>query len=158
MLTRRRFLVLVGGAAPVAAGLALGVRLLPGESGGGELPSIRWGEATCAHCRMIISDSRFAAAWIEPGGREQHFDDIGCLVSALRSHEPPHHTRYFVRDFEADAWLDATTAHYAQSDGFHTPMASGLAAFNRREAAHEHSHDGHAQAWDELVAHFEGGH
>ena len=59
MLTRRRFLVLVGGAAPVAAGLALGVRLLPGESGGGELPSIRWGEATCAENGIIRKTASF---------------------------------------------------------------------------------------------------
>src|SRR5262245_16948176 len=43
-------------------------------------PAIAYGRDECAHCGMIISDDRFAAALIVRDGAQSHpllFDDIG---------------------------------------------------------------------------------
>jgi len=33
----------------------------------------------CAHCRMAVSDPRFAAQLAAPGEEPRFFDDLGCL-------------------------------------------------------------------------------
>jgi len=43
-------------------------------------PKIRYGEETCDHCRMIISEDRFAAAYRLNSGLVKKFDDIGCAI------------------------------------------------------------------------------
>src|SRR5690606_24886016 len=52
------------------------------------LPEVRFGQAECAHCGMLVSDPRFAAAIVaEIDGRRQDlaFDDIGDMVRYERT-------------------------------------------------------------------------
>jgi len=154
MLTRRQFLVLLGGAAPLAAGIGAGVLLLPGGEANAKEPKIRWDEDNCAQCGMAISDRRFAAGWIEEGGHQEKFDDIGCMVVKYRDHTPAAGTRLFARDYAADAWLDALHATYAVSEEIRSPMAYGVAAFEVAAAAESELGEIAAQTrtWDGLVA------
>jgi len=94
----------------------------------GRPPSIRYGEEACAHCRMIISDDRFAAALVTKGGETMKFDDIGCLVDHEAGQRSPPATTYWVRDFAGGDWLDARAATYVQSAKVHSPMGYGLTA------------------------------
>ncbi len=135
MATRRRFLVLLGGGTVVAVAAVGGYILLPGEETASGLPKIKYGKEACVQCTMIISDSRFAAAWREQGGIERHFDDVGCLLTYSRKHTPGSATLYWVRDFEHDAWLDAMPAAYAVAAGIKSPMGYGVAAFASTDAA-----------------------
>lgn len=153
MLTRRKFIVLLTGTAPIAAGAVLGLRLLPSDAGSADQPEIVWGEHSCAHCGMIISDRRYAAAWIEPGGDQSRFDDVGCMVSRFREQPPPNGTRLFVRDFLADGWLDAKSAAFLSAASLRSPMAYGVGAFVS-EAAGRDELGGDVMrvwAWGELV-------
>ncbi|MCC6381683.1 MAG: nitrous oxide reductase accessory protein NosL [Dehalococcoidia bacterium] len=84
---------------------------------------------------MLISDERFAAAWRGPGGDEQHFDDVGCLVSHYRAHDPGANARLFVRDFGGERWLDGRTAVFVSAPGVKSPMSYNVAAFASAEAA-----------------------
>lgn len=128
MLTRGRFLVLLGsGAAFAAAGVTVGA-VLPGAKPAGAYPEIRYGRESCSFCGMGIDDARFASAWRAADGSEQHFDDIGCLVSAVRRDRPDERTRLFVHDYRDESWLDAPTATYVLSPSIKTPMAYGVAA------------------------------
>lgn len=96
----------------------------------GQPPSIRYGEEACAHCRMIISDDRFAAALVTTRGDTRKFDDIGCLVDHEAGQRPPPATTYWVRDFAGGDWLDARAATYVQSAKIHSPMGYGLRALS----------------------------
>ncbi|MBI5949346.1 MAG: nitrous oxide reductase accessory protein NosL [Chloroflexi bacterium] len=153
MATRRRFLVLLGGGTVVAAAAVGGYILLPGEETASGLPKIKYGRDTCVQCTMIISDTRFAAAWREQGGIERHFDDVGCMVAYFRKHSPGSATLYWVRDFEHDAWLDAQTAAYAVAAGVKSPMGYGVAAFASAPAAAGvvQRYSGEAATWTSLV-------
>lgn len=80
---------------------------------------IVWDRDTCARCKMVISDRRFAVeARGGPKGELRKFDDIGCALFWLREQgwdrEPS--TRIWVADAanrpQALTWLDAKTAHY----------------------------------------------
>lgn len=135
MVTRRRFLAIVGIGFPVAAASVAGIHLLPSEGTATGNPTIRYGENTCARCSMVISDPRYAAAWREESGREALFDDIGCM--AHQEHDVnPRVASYFVHDNGSEAWVDALQAAYlVDTKQFVTPMAYGIAAFETRAAA-----------------------
>lgn len=79
-----------------------------------------WGKEPCAHCRMLVSDKRYAAQVVDEAGDHRFFDDIGCMVLWMDGHK---HERAWVRA-ESGAWLDARPAHYVQ--GARTPMDFGF--------------------------------
>lgn len=115
--------------------------LLAGCSGGESLdpPQLLLGVDECVECRMIISDDRFAAAWVtrdqygrlEKGG----FDDLGCLLIYRRKRPESENLGEYVKDFETRAWLELATAHLIRSEKLHSPMAFGIAAFESAEKA-----------------------
>jgi len=135
MVSRRRFIILASTGALAAGGAAAGFAALPSEAPRSGPPQLRYGEERCAYCGMVIDDARFAAAWREGSGREQHFDDIGCMVNAGRQRDPGSGTERFVHDFHDKSWVAATTATYARSSTVKTPMAYGVIAFSSAEAA-----------------------
>lgn len=135
MATRRRFLVLMAGGAATAGLAAGGYLLFPDDEAAGTEPTIKYGAEPCQQCGMLISDERFAAAWRERGGKEQHFDDVGCLVSHYRAHDPGADARLFVMDFAGSRWLDGRTAVFVPAPGIKSPMAYDVAAFASEEAA-----------------------
>jgi copper chaperone NosL len=90
-------------------------------------PALRLGQEACAHCRMIISDDRFASALETAEGETQKFDDLGCMI-LHESVGVRHETRYWVRDYGSDAWLDARDAVFIHSPRIASPMGYGFAA------------------------------
>jgi len=94
-------------------------------------PRIRYGEDTCAACRMIISEMRFAGALMETDGAVRLFDDVGCLLRAL----PERVAAVWVHDVQTEQWLPAETAYVLSGGRIITPMSSGLVVVGNREAA-----------------------
>jgi len=136
MMTRRRFLTLLGTGTVVAGAAAGGYLALPAEEAAAGDPRIRYGAEPCVQCGMIISDERFAAAW-RAGRDERHFDDIGCMIANFRKHHPAGEVAYFVRDFGGAAWLNAAAATFVSAPGLKSPMGYDIAAFATREAAQQ---------------------
>lgn len=157
MVTRRRLLLLLGGGAAAAAAAVAGFLALPGEEGGVGPPVIRYGEEVCAYCGMTIGDARFACAWRTASGAARRFDDIGCMVNAARRQDPGSDTRFWVHDYGDEAWLEAPVAHYLIAPAIKTPMAYGLAAFARPEAAQAlaGTQRGRTYGWDALLTELE---
>ncbi|MCC7363357.1 MAG: nitrous oxide reductase accessory protein NosL [Dehalococcoidia bacterium] len=152
MTTRRGFLGLLGGGAAVAVMAAGGYALLPGSSTATGDPTIKYGKEECAHCGMVISEDRFAAA-SRSSGKDTHYDDIGCMVLYLRENAPAAGATFFVRAFEEDAWLDAATATYAAMPGIKSPMSYDIAAFATAESAAAASNTrsgARVMSWDQL--------
>lgn len=88
----------------------------------------------CAHCRMAVSDARFASQVVAPREEPRFFDDLGCLRDWLREHpEQPRGAVAYVADHRTGAWVRAEAAAYARVPGLATPMASELVA--HRDAA-----------------------
>lgn len=101
-------------------------------------PQVAYGQQQCEHCRMIISEERFAAALVVDGPDELQkwaFDDIGCLLDWVRTHKPNAGDVPYVHDYATNAWLDAREAVYVKCDRLQSPMASNLAAFAGRDGA-----------------------
>lgn len=83
----------------------------------------------CRHCRMMVSDARFAAQLVAPGEEPLFFDDVGCLRDFLR--EDPQRAAGFtayVADHRTRAWVPQDQAVYTRVESLSTPMNSHLIA------------------------------
>lgn len=85
-------------------------------------------EDMCAHCRMAISDERFASEIIGAQGEVFKFDDIGCMENFKSRRTDIRIEGAFHKDFETRAWVPASKATIIETDIF-TPMSSGKVAF-----------------------------
>lgn len=99
-----------------------------------EPPEIIYGEDVCDRCHMIISDARYAAAYVTETGEVRRFDDVGDMLMYHLDNEEDVHL-FWVHDFESETWLKADDAHFVQSDDLETPMGHGIAACSSREEA-----------------------
>lgn len=162
MLTRRRFLALSGFTGIAATGMVLGYRALPSDSetSGDGPPTISYGSDSCAHCKMIISDARFAAAWRDTSGKAARFDDIGCMVGMYQEMPPAEGTTFWVNSYLDESTLSAVEATFVVSDTILTPMAYGIAAVATRSEADTlvQQQSGETKTWASLLGTTHGGH
>lgn len=100
----------------------------------GRPPDVRLGMDECDHCRMIINEARFAAAYYDAQASPRRFDDIRCLVEDLAGRGPPGHP-IWVHDYLHDRWLRADQAVFVRDAGIHTAMGSGIVAVSSAHAA-----------------------
>lgn len=91
-------------------------------------PEIRYGEDLCERCQMIISEPRFAAAYVTADGESHRFDDVGEML-AYRRESGDDVAVFWVHDYETEEWLKADAATFVKSDALHTPMGFGIVAF-----------------------------
>ncbi len=95
-------------------------------------PTIDYGKAECAHCRMNVMDKRFASAIITNGGRQYVFDGVECMVPFVAGGA--------VANVEVAGWyvcdhahpgtlLNAATAAYVHGPAYRSPMRGDMAAF-----------------------------
>lgn len=97
-------------------------------------PDLRLGEDACDHCKMIISEVRYAAAYFDDAELPRRFDDLGCLAAYLAANQPPRGT-IWLHAFDNDEWLPEDHATVVLSKDIHTAMGSGLVALGNPEAA-----------------------
>lgn len=93
-------------------------------------------EDMCAFCKMAISETRYAAEFIDADGMPFKFDDLGCLRHYLQARQKQQDiAAYFAVNVETHEWMPAEQAYYVRSSAFKTPMAGGIAAFKDRSKA-----------------------
>ncbi|MGB4864113.1 MAG: nitrous oxide reductase accessory protein NosL [Tepidiformaceae bacterium] len=148
MVNRRKFLAFLGVGAATLAGGGMLIALLPDSEKKTEgPPEIAYGSDSCAHCRMIISDARFAAGWRDASADETHFDDIGCMVNHAREHPPAQPVQFWVHNYNTEEWLDASLASFIIDPSIKTPMSYGIAAAGSPEDAKSLAPEGDVTGW-----------
>ena len=105
---------------------------------GGGPPAIALDRSACQRCGMLISEPIYAAALRAPGADAQSFDDIGCLLAAVREHAAPG-LRIWVHDAGNGEWIDGATAAFVTAPALRTPMSGGVVAFASAAAADAHA-------------------
>jgi copper chaperone NosL len=85
-------------------------------------------EDMCAHCRMAVSDQRFAAEIISETREVFKFDDIGCMEGFQKHNASTKIAAQFVKDYETKNWMPLDRATIVET-GVFTPMGSGKVAF-----------------------------
>lgn len=125
-MTARAWMVRLGVASALLGAIAGIAVVLQRGSAQEEGPRpIVWGQEACAHCRMHISDPRYAAQLVTHAGDAASFDDPGCLFLHLAALAEPPADLYF-RHASADRWLRAPDVAFVQ--GGPTPMGFDLMA------------------------------
>jgi copper chaperone NosL len=97
-------------------------------------PEIAVDRTVCSHCGMLVSEPAYAAAFQATGGEPRIFDDIGCMLDALRREttSPP---SVWLQDADGGGWLMAHETVFVVSPQVRTPMAGGMLAYASLAAA-----------------------
>ncbi len=90
-------------------------------------PDVRYAVDPCDRCQMIVSEERFAAAYVTPAGEARRFDDLGCLTAFLQE-RPEDVAQVWAHDHETRAWVRGREATFVRAPGVITPMGTGLVA------------------------------
>jgi copper chaperone NosL len=90
-------------------------------------PEIVIDRTACAHCSMLISEPRYAAAY-RVDGTDKAFDDIGCLLDALEGEPAGAAVQLWFRDVHDGAWIEPDAATFVSVPGMQTPMIGGIVA------------------------------
>jgi copper chaperone NosL len=99
----------------------------PGEGPRQDVPpDMSYGVDPCDRCVMIVSEERFAAAYVTPAGDVRRFDDLGCLTAFLVE-RPEEVAEVWVHDHETRAWVRGRQAWFARTESI-TPMGTGIVA------------------------------
>ena len=121
-------------------------------------PELVADKIACKQCNMLLSETRFAAAYEDADGNTQVFDDIGCMLNTLRNAQKlPENI--WVRDYKQDTWLEANAATFVSSKRLGTPMNYGFVALSNVKDADElaKTSDGKVLAgFDTLIKEFRG--
>lgn len=97
-------------------------------------PDIAVDRTVCSHCGMLVSEPAYAAAFQPHDSEPRVFDDIGCLLDAMRR-EPVAPVHVWFQDADGGGWLTAGNAVFVASSRIRTPMSGGLLAYSSVAAA-----------------------
>lgn len=144
-----RRLALAAALGAVALVLAV-VFLWPAQRVGPE--PIAFGRDGCARCRMLLSQPGFAGELRDARGVLTKYDDIGCLLRAMRDSrgEMP---EAWVEDHEAGELVPLLSAALVRSSDAPTPMGYGIVAFASQDAARTYvaQHGGELVTVEDLI-------
>ncbi len=87
---------------------------------------IKPGFVNDTECKMLITDTTYAAEVVAPNGDTWFFDDPGCMIKWLEDKEFSKNAVIWVKSVDTKKWIDARKAWYALSDP--TPMHYGFGA------------------------------
>lgn len=89
----------------------------------------------CAYCKMVISERKYAAQFVDRQGSVFKFDDIGCMLRFVKEHRLRQQiAAYYVTDYGSRTWREAEEAVYLRT-ALASPMRSGLVAFRNQANA-----------------------
>ncbi len=120
---------------------------------------LEYGHDACHTCKMTLVDRKFGAELVTSKGKVFKFDDVNCMLTYYHSGEndPAVFTHKLVVDFSDPAKLVAATdAFYLKSSGIKSPMASQIAAFEKKENMDKAKDElnGIYLVWGEVVTQF----
>ena len=98
-------------------------------------PRVEVDRSACAHCGMLISEPRFAAAYRAPGSDARLFDDVGCLLEGLSRESDRSGVHFWFHEVTTAEWIEGDRAVFVESAHLRTPMGSGIVAYASDAAA-----------------------
>ena len=117
--------------------------------------AIAYGRDECAWCRMVVSDSRFAAALVTAKGRTMVFDSTECVASYCAHGGDPRgrDDAPWVSDYERPGHLiPARRARFVRIGGPGSPMGKGLVALRSDADARRLAAGSATSGWEEVLA------
>lgn len=124
--------------------------LLPLPACADGAPSIAFDLDACEHCRMTISDRRYAAAAATATGRTVRFDSLECLAAWLNAAEAPARTVWVTDAMAPGALVAIGAVRFLRGEPGSSPMGAGYIAVGTQHAATPW--DGADLTWEALRA------
>jgi copper chaperone NosL len=126
-----------------------------GEAASGpQPPQINYGYDICAHCGMVISDARFAAATSLENGEARKFDNVGDMIAYHAEHVALRVTTWWAHDYASERWINALTAHYVLIESGQTCglLQKDVVAFDDTDTAQTYAskNDVSVQDWEDV--------
>lgn len=120
---------------------------------------LQYGQDACHTCKMTLMDKKFGAELVTKKGKIYKFDDVNCMLNFYNSGDnaPEEFSHKLVVDFSQPANLiEAGDAFYLKSPEIKSPMASQVAAFEKKESMEDlkKQWNGIYLVWGELVTQF----
>lgn len=124
-----------------------------------EPEAIRYGTDACYSCKMTLMDNKFGAEIVTAKGKVYKFDDLNCMVGFINSGYLRDETIKYklVVDYsQPGKFTPVDKAFYLKSSDIRSPMASGVAAFETKQALDKHKAElnGIQLVWDEVSTQF----
>ena len=82
-----------------------------------------WNKQPCSHCRMLVSDPRYAAQLVTRSHERLFFDDPGCLAAYMQEHTSEVEQAWVHLD---TSWTRVQDARFSAATS--SPMGYGLLA------------------------------
>ncbi len=134
---------------------ALLVLAFIGTSCSQEPQEIHYNSDECAHCRMMITDNKFAAQLVTDKGKAFKFDAIECLTAYSKANkEVADGAKYWVSDYNnPGSWLNTEEAVFIKSDVINSPMGASLLALSNKSEAEAHLQEkpGRIISWEQML-------
>lgn len=120
---------------------------------------LAYGKDACHFCKMTLTDKKFGAELVTKKGKVYKFDDANCFLNFYHSGLEPveNFAHKLIVDYSTPAHLiDAEAAFYLKSSEVHSPMASEVAAFEKKESMDffKKQWKGIYMAWGEVQTQF----
>lgn len=97
---------------------------------------INAGKGQCDHCKMTITEPKYATQLVTSKGRVYKFDDIICMQNYVNSNaDMTKGAKQYVVDFPSGKFIDAATATYITGGSIKSPMNGNTQAFKDKAAA-----------------------
>ncbi|WP_138430978.1 nitrous oxide reductase accessory protein NosL [Fodinibius saliphilus] len=105
-----------------------------------EPAEVHYGSDECAHCKMMITDGRFASQIVTDKGKSIKFDAIECMTVYHRNNkEELKNAKLWVSNFaNPGEWIEAPDAQFVKSEVVKSPMGESLLAFPTATKAENH--------------------
>lgn len=120
-----------------------------------EPAEIHYGSDECVHCKMMITDDRFAAQLVTEIGKALKFDAIECLARYAGEHKSElESAKLWVSNFNSPgSWIDAEQAYIIKSEVINSPMGESLLALETEQEMNRHlaEYPGEQIAWQRLI-------
>lgn len=89
------------------------------------------GKDQCDHCKMVITDVKYAAELVTEKGRVYKFDDISCANSYKASNtDQAKNGKTYVVDFPTGKFIEEKKAVFVQGGSIKSPMGGNTQAFS----------------------------
>lgn len=116
---------------------------------------IHYGSDECAHCKMMITDDRFAAQAVTETGKSIKFDAIECMADyAGENKSELQSAELWVSDFNNPGeWININNAFLIKSEVINSPMGESLLAFETEQQMQDHlaEYPGKQVSWQRLI-------
>lgn len=116
---------------------------------------IHYGSDECAHCKMMITDDRFASQIATETGKAIKFDAIECMADyAGENKSELQSAELWVSDFNNPGkWININNVFLIRSEVINSPMGESLLALDTEKDMEDHlaKYPGKRVEWQQLV-------